>query len=98
VLTVVGIPTGCRKREAELGDVTSESFPLSMVADQCVPLSRPELSKQNDEELMVCIKARQRDAKGLLFQSRCLFKIPARSKEFSSALYLAAETALLEAL
>ncbi len=94
MLTVVGIPTGCRKREAELGNVTSESFSLSMVADQCVPLSRPELSKQNDEELMACVS--QSDAMGLLFQFRCLLEIPVRSKELSSALYLAAETAPLE--
>ena len=96
MLTVVGIPTGCRKREAELGDVTSESFPLSMIADQCVP--RPELSKQNDEELMACIKAKQGDAKGLLCQSRCLVEIPVNSKEFLSALCLAGEAAPVEAL
>ena len=96
MLTVVGIPTGCRKREAELGDVTSESFPLSMIADQCVP--RPELSKQNDEELLACVTASHSDPTELLYQFRCLLEIPGRSKRFSSAMCLAAETAPLEAL
>ena len=66
--------------------------------DQCVPLSRPELSKQDDEELMACAKTSQSDAMGLLFQFRCLLEIPGRSKRFSSAMCLAAETAPLEAL
>ncbi len=47
---------------------------------------------------MACIMASQSDAIGLVFQFRCLLETPVRSKEFSSALYLAAETAPLEAL
>jgi len=63
-----------------------------MAANQCVPLSSAELSKQDED----CVKTSQSDAMGLLFQFRCLLEIPVRSKELSSALYLAAETAPLE--
>ncbi len=95
MLYVVGTPTDGRKAE----DVTSDSFPLSMAADECVPVSGAELFKQNDKELMACIiKAKQGDAKELLFQSRCLVEIPVNSKEFLSALCLASEGAPLEAL
>ena len=68
---------------------------LSMAANQCVPLSSAELSKQ-DEELMACVKASQSDAMGLLFRFLCLVEIQVRSKELSSARYLVPETAPLE--
>jgi hypothetical protein len=98
VLGLVGTPTADRKREAETRDVTSDRFPLSRAANQRVPLRCAEPSKQNDDELMACIKASQGDAMGLQFQSSCLLEIQARTIEFSSALYLAAETSPLEAL
>jgi len=66
--------------------------------DQCVPLSRAEPCKQNDEELLACVTASHSDPTELLYQFRCLLEIPGRSKRFSSAMCLAAETAPLEAL
>jgi len=66
--------------------------------DQCVPLSRAEPCKQNDEELLACVTASHSDPMELLYQFRCLHEIPGRSKRFSSAMCLAAETAPLEAL
>ena len=66
--------------------------------DQCVPLSRAEPCKQNDEELLACVTARHSDPTELLFQFRCLLEIPGRSERFSSVMCLAAETAPLEAL
>lgn len=41
--------------------MTSDSLPL-YARDECVPLSRAELSKLNDEELMACVKGGQSDA------------------------------------
>jgi hypothetical protein len=66
--------------------------------DQCVPLSRAEPCKQNEEELLACVTASHSDPTELLYQFRCLLEIPGRSKRFSSAMCLAAETAPLEAL
>jgi len=66
--------------------------------DQCVPLSRAEPCKQNDEELLACVTASHRDPTELLYQFRCLLEIPGRRKRFSSGMCLAAETAPLEAL
>lgn len=47
--------------------MTSDSLPL-YAGDECVPLSRAELSKLNDEELMECVKTGQSDGMSLLFE------------------------------
>lgn len=47
--------------------MTSGGFPLS-ARDECVPRSRAELSKLNDEALMECLKRGQSDGMSLLFE------------------------------
>ncbi len=73
-------------------------FSVCARTDQCVPRSRAEPCKQNDEELLACVTASHSDPTELRYQFRCLLEIPGRSKRFSSAMCLAAETAPLEAL
>ncbi len=47
--------------------MTSNSLPL-YARDECVPRSRSELSKLNDEQLMECVKTGQSDGMSLLFE------------------------------
>jgi RNA polymerase sigma-70 factor (ECF subfamily) len=48
--------------------VTSDGLPLSLTGDACISLSRAELSKLNDEQLMECVRRGQGEAIAFLFK------------------------------